>query len=297
MIADGSVITTVKELLAWGQDYLNRRGIASAGLDSEILLMRTLAVERTALHTHPRTMVRRGDRGAFRRAVFARGDGRPIAHLTGEQEFYGHPFAVTPDVLIPRPETELLVEWAMEWLRHAGPRQRGRPLRVADIGTGSGCIIVALAREIPSGAPAVELVATDCCPVALRIARRNALRNGVAARIAFHCGDLLSPLGGKFDLIISNPPYVAPGDPRLDPHVAAFEPRLALMDVHDGDGLGFFRRFVREAPDRLGEKGALLLEVGDGQAPAVREMFAEAGFRSEVRQDLARVERAILVQR
>lgn len=295
MIADGNVITTVHDLLMWGSDYLKRRGVPSAGLDSELLLMRALAVERAALHARPRTVVRRVARGHFRDAVLARGRGRPIAYLLGMQEFYGRGFEVTPDVLIPRPETELLVDWALEWVRATGPRRGGRPLRLADVGTGSGCIAISLAREFAASGVAVEIIATDCCPLALALARRNALRHGVAARVGFHRGDLLAPLGGKFDLIVSNPPYVAPGDPRLEPQVADHEPRLALIDSVDGDGLGFHRRFARECAEYLHGDGALLLEVGDGQAPAVRELFETAGFRAETRRDLAGIERAVLL--
>ena len=183
----------------------------------------------------------------------------PVQHVVGETEFFGLPFAVSPAVLIPRPETELLVETAAEWLRERG----GKNLRVLDVGTGSGCIAVTLAKLFP----ACEVAALDISPAALEVAERNACRHGAAIR--FLESDLFSAVHEeRFDLIASNPPYVPRAEcETLSPTVRDFEPRGAL----DGgeDGLAVVSRLAAEAPGRLRLPGALVLEIGDGQAESV----------------------------
>ena len=198
--------------------------------------------------------------------ISRRASREPLAYITGEREFYGLTFKVTPAVLIPRHETEHLVEAAL-----TPPLARGQLL---DIGTGSGCIAVALAKALPEA----QVWATDLSGEALAVARENAARHGVM--VLFGQGDLLAPLppGLCFDVIVSNPPYIARTEtPSLEPEVKDFEPGMALFDTED-DGLGFYRRLAREATARLVLGGRLLVEVGMGQAEAVAALWRQAGL-------------------
>ncbi len=205
-----------------------------------------------------------------------RAQGEPVAYLIGEKEFYGRSFAVSPAVLVPRPETELLVELALARLR---------PLpapRVLDLGTGSGCIAVTLALECP----AASLLAVERSADALAVARANAQRLG--ARVEFALGDWYENVGGGFDAIVANPPYVAAADPHLQ--ALQQEPQHAL--VAGGDGLADLRRIVAGAPAHLHPGGWLAVEHGHDQAAGVRRLFALAGFVAiETHRDLAGVER------
>ncbi len=226
----------------------------------------------------------------------------PVAYLIGEQEFWSLPFTVTPDVLIPRPETEMLVSAALEGGAPAAPVASGRgdsmqqaprerrPPALLDIGTGSGCIAVALARELSDA----RITAVDCSLAALDVARTNATRHGVAERIIFLAGDLYEPLpdGATFDLIVSNPPYLAPGDP-ASPELA-FEPRSALQA--GADGLDVVRRLIAGAPARLVPGGRLLVEIGAGQADAVQALATAVGFQVRVEPDLAGIPRLLVAQ-
>ena len=226
------------------------------------LLAHALGVARERLIAHPEAAV---DGPAFERFVRLAGErqaGMPMAYLLGWQEFYGLRLRVTPAVLIPRPETELLVECTLESI---DPR---REARVLDLGTGSGCIALALARERPHW----RIVATDRSPAALQVARDNARRLG--APLALLAADWYAPILGQFDLIVSNPPYIA----RHDQHLALLrqEPRGALTD--EGDGLGDLRRVVAGAPGRLAAGGRLLFEHGYDQGAAARELMREHGF-------------------
>ncbi len=222
---------------------------------------------------------------AYRTLIRRRGDGEPVAHLTGRREFWSQTFAITPDVLIPRPETELVVERA---LAVAGPRDR--PLRILDLGTGSGALAVALAVELP----AALVTAVDCSEAAVAIARRNAATAGVAERVEAVVSDWTAALDPttRFDLVVGNPPYV-PSDAlaALAPEVRR-EPRLAL----DGgvDGLDAYRRLVPAASRMLRPGGTVLLEVGAGQAAAVAALLAAAGLVEIGRHaDLAGIERVV----
>jgi release factor glutamine methyltransferase len=230
----------------------------------------------------PETVVAAADAAAFVALARRRAQGEPLAYLLGEKEFYGRPFAVTPDVLVPRPETELLVDLALERMRALE-----RP-RVLDLGTGSGCIAVTLALEHP----AARLTATDAAAGALAIARRNAERLGAA--VAFHCGDWYGalPVGATFDLIVSNPPYVAAGDPHLED--LRFEPMGAL--TAGPDGLACLAAIAAGAGGRLAPRGWLLVEHGYDQAAAVGALFARSGLDAETRADSAGHPRVTLGQ-
>lgn len=213
---------------------------------------------------------------------------RPLQHLTGRQAFWRHEFLVTPDVLIPRPETELIVEEALRRLRGLS-----RPVLV-DVGTGSGCIALSLAAELE----AAEAHATEISPAALAVARENARRLGLQGRVAFHEGDLLAPVAeppGRFDLVTCNPPYVDPAH-ELAPEVRDHEPALALFPP--GDPLSVYRRLAPQALRALKRGGSLVVEVGQGQAEAVVAMFRDAGLTVDaVVPDLRRIPRTVVARR
>jgi release factor glutamine methyltransferase len=213
--------------------------------------------------------------------------GEPLAYLTGEREFYGLAFTVTPEVLVPRPETEGMVEAVIEWAQARGEL----PLRIVDVGTGSGVVAVTLAVNLP----AARVIGVDIAAGALDIARGNAEAHGVGERVSFVRGDLLSGLRGPFDVITANPPYIASDVlPTLDVH--RWEPHLAL----DGgaDGLDLMRRLIGQAPSRLAPGGLLALEIGFDQGERVAALCHAAfpGTPVEVRADLAGLERVVLVE-
>ena len=209
--------------------------------------------------------------------------GTPVSYILGEKEFYSLPFRVNPNVLIPRPETELLVDEAASHLRQ---RALGTP-RICDVGTGSGAIAVVLSKQFPDG----DIVGADISPDALGVARLNAQRHSVDVK--WFESDLLSGVPGTFDVIVANLPYIPSVDlDNLDPAVSNFEPRLAL-DGGD-DGLRVVTRFVREAPPKLKKGGALFLEVGIGEGDAILSMLREAGARKcGSRKDYAGIPRVI----
>lgn len=271
---------TPRELVSSTSGYLRRHGVPQARLDAELLLAHVLDVERVDLYLGRVQPVGATDRARYRDLVEKRARQRvPIAYLIGVREFWSRAFRVTPDVLIPRPETEVLVETAVALA----------PERVAEIGIGSGAVTGAIALELPRA----RFVAVDCSRAALALARENLERLGVAGRVSFVRGDATTSLRGPFDLIVSNPPYIPSAEwERLPPEVRS-EPRLAL----DGgvDGLAFVRRLAREAPRLLARPGCLVLEVGRGQAGAVRECLDGVGASAvETRTDLAGTERVVL---
>ena len=213
----------------------------------------------------------------------------PFAYIVGQQEFWGLAFEVSPAVLIPRHETELIIEVALELFPDPN-----RSLKAADLGTGSGCVAVALATE----RPAARITATDISSVALEVARRNATRHGVADRIQFHCADLLDGLEGPFDLIACNPPYVAERDRRgLQPEVRDHEPDVALYGGTDGFHL--VERLVQGAAIRLRPGGYLLFEFGLGQDERIESLIAGTDKLSlrELRRDLQGIARTAVVER
>jgi release factor glutamine methyltransferase len=217
-----------------------------------------------------------------------RSAGEPVQYITGEAEFYGLTFEVNRDVLIPRPETELLVEKAIELAQKL--RQSGMipDPRIVDVGTGSGAIAVALAHELPFG----QITATEISPAALAVAKANAARNGVADRVRFLEGDLLNPVGrGQFDLVISNPPYVPERDcDSLPVEVRNYEPAQALFAGEDG--LAIYRRLLPQAFSVLIAGGILLVEIGYGQRAPVESLLSNAGFRGiEFTEDLQKIPR------
>ena len=219
----------------------------------------------------------------YRTFIARRKSGEPVAYILGEWEFWSLTFIVTPAVLIPRPSTELLVEWGVDILR-----QKKAP-RAVDVGTGCGAIAIALAKEIPQ----LEVIAVDRSAPALAVAAANVRHHHLEKRVTLVRSDLLGGISGPFDLVVSNPPYVARGDPALEVAVEEHEPAISLFDDLDGDGLGYFRRLVPQARPLLAPEGTLLLEVGETQGQEVLEIVAEEGFQGRLRPDLAGVDRAV----
>lgn len=251
-------------------------------LDARLLLQHVCGCTHAELIAHPEREMGEVLSIRFDELVSRRAAGEPLAYLVGSAWFHGLEFAVSPDVLIPRPDTEVLVDLAVE--RVQGPQ---RP-RIVDLGTGSGIVAVLIARLCPHA----EVTAVDVSAAALTVARANAARHGVSVR--FLEGDWYAPLGDeRFDLIVSNPPYVAYGDPHLQLNGLPFEPQHALTDsVAGGDGLACIRRIVDGAPRHLASGGWLLMEHGYDQAVEVRRLLETAGF-SEVEswRDEAGIER------
>jgi len=251
--------------------------------EARALLAHRLRVARERLIAHPDDEVGTGDAAGFAELARRRAEGEPLAYLLGEKEFYGRTFRVTPDVLVPRPETELLVELALQRMRTLH-----RP-RVLDLGTGSGCIAVTLALECSSA----EVTATDASTAALAVAHDNARR--LDARVGFRTGDWYGALAphSVFDVIVANPPYVAAGDPHLD--ALRFEPAQALTDGRDG--LSCLAAVAGGAAAHLAPDGWLLVEHGYDQAAAAVALFARAGMAAETASDAAGLPRVTLGRR
>jgi release factor glutamine methyltransferase len=263
---------SIGRVLAWAASDFRGRGIESPRLDAELLLSFVLGVDRIRLILEVDRLLSPAELGAFRELIKRRRVREPMAYILGKREFYGLDFRVGRDVLIPRPDSETLVEVALE--RTSGRALYGRAL---DLCTGSGCIAVAFKKQRPSW----SVTATDLSVSAVEVARENAVRLGAIWGLRFLVGDLTSPLqpGERFDLITANPPYIASAEvDGLDPGIRDFEPRLAL----DGgaDGLDVARRVVNEATPLLDRSGVLAIEVAAGQAGAVCELFASAGLEA-----------------
>jgi len=256
-------------------------------IEAELLLAHLLDQPRAYLWAHPEAALTPQQAAAYAACVQRRAAGEPLPYITGQIEFFGLTFAVTPNVLIPRPETETLVETALIWLE-AHPAAI-----VVDVGTGSGCIAVALAIH----APALRLYATDISRAALDVARANARRHNVADRITFLEADLLTPLRGPVHLIVSNPPYIAEGEWYTLPLSVRQEPRLALLA--GVDGLDAIRRLVQRARTRLAPGGLMLVEIGEWQGEAAQAL-AQAAFPKadiSILPDLARKDRVLKIAR
>jgi release factor glutamine methyltransferase len=264
---------TVARLLGWTRDYFQRGGVESPRLCAEILLAHALGCERIRLYTRHDEVPGEAALTRFRTLVKQAAAGRPIAYLTGTKEFFSLPFEVCPDVLIPRPETEILVERTIDLARKSDDLHA-----ILDLGTGSGCIAVTLARHLPG----VRLDASDISEAALAVARRNAEHHAVADRIEFRCGDLLAPWTGAppFDVIVCNPPYVATTGAPVAKNVRDFEPHVALFA--GPEGLDVIRRVVKEAAAFLRPGGHLFMEIGFDQAAAVCGLLAQAGWHAIV---------------
>ncbi len=277
----------VSDSIRRGTDYLRARGIANPTMEAEVLLSHILGVDRAFLYAHPERVLKVNEVEAFYRALERRGRREPLQYILGRWEFWSLEFEVGPGVLIPRPETEILVEEALRLLDRIGGR------RVLEIGTGSGNIAVPLAK---GGA---EVWSVDISRKALCYARRNASHHRVSDRIRLIQGRGFDAIKGSrpFDLIISNPPYIPTREiGRLQPEIRDHEPLEAI----DGgpDGLSVIRDVVRKAPHYLRKGGWLLMEIGNGQALAVRELIERDGRYSSIgfRRDYGGVERVVIAR-
>ena len=262
------MVWTTLTVLDWTTQKFTDAGIASARLEAQLLLAHVLGCSRVELYTGFDKPLGDSELSGYRDLIKRRLGGEPVAYLLGEHEFWAMPFWIEPSVLVPRPDTETVIETAL-----ALRPDRAAPCRVLDLCTGSGVIAIALARELA----AARVVAVEVSPQAAALARRNAERNRVADRVEVRVGDLWAPVAGeRFDLIASNPPYIATAViATLAPEVRR-EPAVAL----DGgaDGLAFYDRITVEAMAHLAPSGALVVEHGFDQADAVRARFERAGF-------------------
>lgn len=255
---------TIRRVLDWTKGYLTEKGVENARLETEWLLSAALGLDRVGIYVNFDKPLNADELSVVRGLVARRAKREPLQYILGTQEFCCLDFVVTPAVLIPRHDTEVLVEEALRRAPHAAT--------VLDIGVGSGCIAVALAKQLPDA----QVWGVEQSPAAIAVTQRNAERHGV--RVTLFEGSLFEPFADqRFDLIVSNPPYIPTADMEtLQPEVREYEPRAAL----DGgpDGLDFYRIIVPAGPEHLNPGGWLMVELGIGQAEAVLRMFGQAGF-------------------
>jgi len=275
---------TILKILQWTADYLSGKQIAAARLEAELLLAATLDLDRVGLYVNFERPLDPAELSAFREKVRRRAQREPVQYILGETEFWSLTFKVSSAVLVPRADTEVLVEEALTRIEGVA--------RILDVGTGSGVIAVALAHEKPE----IMVTALDCNKETLDVARDNVRRNGVAQRVSCLIGDLAKLPCGPFDVMVSNPPYIPTGEwAKLMPEVRDYEPRQAL----DGgvDGLDAYRHLAIQAPQILVPGGWLLVEVGVGQAGEVSALFKAAGL-IEIghRKDYAGIPRVVMAR-
>jgi release factor glutamine methyltransferase len=281
---------SIRGALLRGAQALRYTGIENHRLDAEVLLRHVLNMEKEQLYVNGDAPISAGQEAEFRGLLLRRSRREPVAYITGHKEFWSLDFFVTPAVLVPRPETELLVEVALQYVTQLAS---GSPVKVLDVGAGCGAISVCLAKE----QAAMEIVAVDISALALDVARVNAGRHGVVDRIRFLAGDLFAPvepLPETFDLIVSNPPYIRTGElSMLAPEIREWEPTIAL----DGgvDGIDSYRRIIGEGQRHLTTGGFIVLEIGADMASAVADLFSRSGCYgpASVYQDYAGKDRVI----
>jgi len=281
---------TIGELLRRAAEYLGDKGLDEPRLSAEILLAHVIGCSRLELYTRWAEAVDDTARAAYRDLIRRAAGNEPIAYIVGYKEFFSLEFEVTPDVLIPRPETELLVDRVIEYCKS----DAARAWRILEPGTGSGCIAVAVAKSVPNA----EVLATEASAGAVQVAQRNVVRHGLQQRVRVVQADWLELPGefaaaGWFDVIVSNPPYIAEGDlASLPETVRKYEPEEALLG--GPDGLAYYRATAAQARDLLRPEGVVLLEVGYGQGRLVAEIFAAAGWQLTGQwKDLAGIERVV----
>ena len=276
----------IDTILNWTKQYFGEKGVENPRLDAEVLLSHILRKDRLYLYVNFDQPLEGAELAAFRAAVKKRAARLPVAYITGEKEFMGLDFQVTPAVLIPRPDTEILIEAALKTLGSADSP------RILDIGTGSGAICISMLVNLPSA----EAVTVDISPEAILVAKSNAERHGVSQRLTFCQGDLFNPVKGQvFSAILSNPPYIPEADIlTLTPEVRQ-EPNLALAGGKDG--LDFYRRIIQEGRNYLAPNGFIAMEVGIGQARQVADLAEKSGYFivSEIVKDYGGIERVVIL--
>jgi release factor glutamine methyltransferase len=280
-------IWTIQKLLNWVAEYLKNKGIDSPRLSAELLLSYVLELKRIELYTQFEKIVTEQQLGRLHGLVERAGQKEPIPYIVGKTEFYSLELNVTADCMIPRPETELLVERAIEFLRTRTGKQS-----VCDLCTGSGCIAVTIARNYPD----CRIIATDICDAALSVAAKNIEKHQLKERIRLLCGDLFDPImpqldvekpvhhshsDGGFDLIVCNPPYISAAEfEKLGKNVKDYEPKLALFA--GDDGLDIYRRITERVGTFLKSDAAVMLEIGYNQGQAVKQLLEQAGCFGEI---------------
>jgi len=269
---------TIQRLLTWVTEYLTQKGVDAPRLSAELLLSHVLGLRRIELYTQYNKVVAQEQLTQLRGLVKRAGEHEPVAYLVGRTEFYSIEFEVTPDCLIPRPETELLVQRSIELLR-----KRTGPQSVCDLCTGCGIVAVAIAKNVPDA----KVIATDISEPALAVAAKNVEKHKLADRIELRHGDLFEPLVPQldlFDVIACNPPYVSAAEyEALEKNVKDYEPRIALYAGQEG--LDVYRRIVEKVGQFLKPDGILLLEIGYQQGPTVRELLEQTGVFAQIRID------------
>ncbi len=286
-----SEIWTIGRILKWTENFFKEKGIESPRLDAEVLLGHVLEKERIYLYVHFDEPLQPQELAEYREAIKQRIRRVPVAYIIGQREFMGLTFHVTEDTLVPRPDTEILVQAAIERLKKLGGADEARPVRFADIGTGTGAICLSVLHYLPQATADT----VDISEAARSVAEENAESLGVADRVKFYTGDLLAPLAEAYDAILSNPPYIPDADIEgLAPEVRCKEPRTALSG--GADGLDFYRRLVVDSPALLKDDGFLAVEVGIHQAQAVAKMAVESGkfARTEIIKDYGGIERVVV---
>ena len=283
-------IWTIQKLLNWMTEHFTGKDIDSPRMSAEMLLTHVLGLERIELYMHFDRQIEKPQLNRLHALVKRASEHEPIAYLVGMTEFYSLDIKVTPDTLIPRPETEMLAERAIEYLRTLQA-----PQYMCDLCTGSGCIAVAVAI----GAGEAKIIATDICDAAMAVADENITAHKLNERVHLLCGDLFTPIiegldQTKFDVITSNPPYIATDEyEKLDKNVRDYEPELAL---HAGaDGLDVYRRIVEQGPEHLKPAGRLMLEIGYQQGDAVTKLLEDSGEFKDitVEKDFAKNDRIV----
>ena len=286
---------TLQEALRQGADLLAGGGVPSPRLNAEVLLMHAARCDRAHLYSHSERELTDSEWVHYGRYLKERLEGKPSQYITGHQEFWGLDFLVNPSVLIPRPETELVVEAALEIIREKLPTGAG--CTIADVGTGSGCIAIALATELPQA----RVIALDQSPEALETAQFNAARLSVESRITFLQSDLLKPCSGEplppLQIVVSNPPYVSTQDTaNVMPEVSSYEPPGAVFAGHSG--MEAYARLIPQAAEALPAGGALVLELGYDVEEGVRKLLGAGPWNAvEWRRDLAGITRVVSARR
>ena len=281
-------IWTIGKILKWTEEYFTKAGIDTPRLDGEVLLCHVLQKERIHLYVHFDQPLTKEELARYKACIKERVQHKPVAYIVGHKDFMGLDFKVNESTLIPRPDTEILVEAVISRLKTG----QGSLGTIADIGTGSGAICLSLLNYLPE----LRAVTVDISSQALGVARENADNLGLSDRVEFYQGDLLEPIAGRqFTAIVSNPPYIPQGDiGSLEPDVKDFEPISAL--AAGGDGLDYYRRLVAEAGNLLVEDGFLALEAGINQAGAIKELGLAHGWgQCEIVKDLAGIDRVVIL--
>jgi release factor glutamine methyltransferase len=279
-------IWTVLDLINWGKDFFAQKGIDSPRLTIELMLCEVLKVRRIDLYAQFDRPLKDDELARLREMTKRRAGREPLQYILGNTEFYGLPLVVTPDVLIPRPETEILVEAALKHCKNSG----SKVLKILDIGTGSGCIAIALAVHLPEA----EITAIDVSDDALKTAQKNAQLNNVQ-NVTFSEVNILEelPEGAPFDVIVSNPPYIADeAMEELEPELFDHEPHEALSD--GADGYTFYRKFASIFKNLLKPDGKFFVEIGHGQAERVEAGFKRGGYEVEFLEDFEKIPRVVV---